>query len=98
MLTHKITLATDAAPVTSAPATVPAWVAVLDAVTLVLLGAAAVLIVGDGVRFEIAGLRLSMTSPARLLAWAAVAAVTAMKTRLARMPKSVSCSRRWPSR
>lgn len=73
MLTHKITLATDAAPVTSAPATVPAWVAVLDAVTLVLLGAAAVLIVGDGVRFEIAGLRLSMTSPARLLAWAAVA-------------------------
>jgi Mannosyltransferase (PIG-V) len=51
---------------------VPRWVRFVDAASLVMLGAAALLAVGDGVRLEIGAFRLSITSGVRVAAWAAV--------------------------
>ena len=65
----------EAATVKRATATLPTWVRLLDAVSVCLLGTAAVLMVGDGVRFDIAGLGISITSPLRVMGWAAVAVI-----------------------
>jgi hypothetical protein len=56
----------------SAAPRLPRWVRLLDAASLVMLGAAAVLAVGDGVRLDIGALRLSITSGVRVAAWAAL--------------------------
>lgn len=62
-------------PVSSAEVTassLPRWVRLLDATSLVMLAAAAVLAVGDGVRLEIGTVRVSITSGVRVAAWAVV--------------------------
>jgi len=53
----------------------PRWVRLLDAVSVLLLGTAAVLVVGDGVRFDIAGMDVSVRSPLRVVVWAAIAII-----------------------
>lgn len=53
----------------------PRWVRFLDGTSVLLLGTAAVLMVGDGVRFEVVGVDVSVRSPARVLAWAAIAII-----------------------
>jgi hypothetical protein len=50
----------------------PRWVRLVDALSLVLLGAAALLAVGDGVRLELGAFRVSITSAVRAAGWAAV--------------------------
>jgi len=65
----------DAGSVKNAPAALPGWVRVLDVVSVCLLAGAAVLMIGDGVRIDIAGVRIAITSPARVIAWAAVAMI-----------------------
>ena len=65
----------EAAPVEKATATLPRWVRSLDAASVFLLGTAAVLTIGDGVRLDIAGVRIAISSPARVALWAAVAIV-----------------------
>ena len=49
----------------------PRWVRLLDALSLLMLGAAALLAVGDGVRLEVGTFRISITSGLRVAAWAA---------------------------
>ena len=65
----------EAATVEKATATLPRWVRSLDAASVFLLGTAAVLTIGDGVRLDIAGVRIAISSPARVALWAAVAIV-----------------------
>lgn len=66
----KATLTTGILPIVDATEVLPAWVRFLDAATVLLFAAAVILSVGDGVRLELAGLRLSITSPGRVLVWA----------------------------
>jgi len=65
----------EVASVERATASLPKWVQLLDAVSVCLLGTAVVLIVGDGVRFDIAGVGISIRSPLRVMGWAAVAII-----------------------
>ena len=65
----------EAAPVEKATATLPRWVRSLDAASVFLLGTAVVLTIGDGVRLDIAGVRIAISSPARVVLWATVAIV-----------------------
>ena len=65
----------EAASVETARATLPPWVRALDAISVCLLATAAVLLIGDGVRFDIAGMPVSVTSPARVILWAAIAII-----------------------
>lgn len=53
-------------------ANVPRWVRAVDAVAAALFCLSMLLIVGDGVRFELAGIRIAITSAWRVAAWAAV--------------------------
>jgi hypothetical protein len=68
-------------------------VRVLDGLSLLMLGAAAVLLVGDGVRLEVGALRISVTSAARLALWASV--LIAVRHALYRVPTLVSRVRAW---
>jgi hypothetical protein len=67
----------DAAPETRADAgaSVPRWVRAVDAFAVTLLCLSALLIVGDGVRFELAGIRIAISSALRVAAWAVVLVV-----------------------
>jgi hypothetical protein len=56
-------------------ANVPRWVRAVDAVGVALLGLSVLLIAGDGMRFELAGIRIAITSAWRVAAWAAVLVV-----------------------
>jgi hypothetical protein len=47
-------------------------VRLLDGVSLLILGLAAVLVVGDGVRFDVGAFRVSITSAVRVAGWAAL--------------------------
>ena len=53
-------------------ANVPRWVRAADALAVTLLGLSVLLLIGDGVRFELAGIRIAITSALRVAAWAAV--------------------------
>jgi hypothetical protein len=50
----------------------PRWVRVLDGVAVLLLCLAVVLTVGDGVRFDLGRLRISISSALRVAVWAAI--------------------------
>lgn len=52
--------------------TLPGWVRLLDATALLLLLIAALLVPGDGIRLELGGVRISITSALRLAIWAGV--------------------------
>lgn len=54
---------------------VPRWVRAVDGLAIALLCLSALLIVGDGVRFELAGIRVAISSALRVAAWAAVLVV-----------------------
>ena len=54
---------------------VPRWVRTVDGLAVTLFGLAALLIVGDGVRFEVAGIRIAIISALRVAAWAVVLAL-----------------------
>ena len=58
-----------APPAEFTPSPLPAWVRMLDGLTLLMLGATVMLVVGDGVRLEIGTVRLSITSALRAAAW-----------------------------
>lgn len=53
-------------------ARLPTWVNVLDVVSMVLLATAAVVALGDGFRFQIAGADISVRSFVRVAGWAAL--------------------------
>jgi Mannosyltransferase (PIG-V) len=61
-------------PVASSPP-LPRWATALDLLSLVLIGLAAVILAFGGVRLRVAGLRVSLMSPERILVWATVASV-----------------------
>ena len=61
-----------APPAEFTPPPLPVWVRLLDGLTLLLVAAAAILVVGDGVRVEIGTVRLSITSALRATLWAAI--------------------------
>ena len=61
-----------APPAEFTPSPLPAWVRMLDGLTLLMLGATVMLVVGDGVRLEIGTVRLSITSALRAAAWTAL--------------------------
>jgi len=54
----------------TAPAVIPRWVRLADVIALVLLVTALALIVGDGIRFDLGILRLSIRSATRASLWA----------------------------
>ena len=54
---------------------VPRWVRTVDGLAVALFGLAALLIVGDGVRLEFAGIRIAISSALRVAAWAVVLVV-----------------------
>ena len=54
---------------------VPRWVRAVDALAVALFCLSVLLIVGDGVRFELAGLRITISSAVRVAAWAVVLVV-----------------------
>jgi hypothetical protein len=83
--------AAEAAPVETVTTSLPRWVRFLDAGSVLLLGTAAVLTIGDGVRFDIAGARIAISSPARAALWAAVA----MIARHAMHPTPTLATRAW---
>ena len=56
-------------------ANVPRWVRAVDALAVALSCLSVLLIVGDGLRFELAGLRITITSALRVAAWAVVLVV-----------------------
>ena len=67
--------AAEVASVERSTVPLPWFVRFLDAVSVLLLATAAVLTVGDGVRFDIAAVHVSVTSPARVFVWAALAII-----------------------
>ena len=54
---------------------VPRWVRIADGLAVALFCLSALLIVGDGVRFELAGIRIAVSSPLRVALWAVVVVV-----------------------
>jgi hypothetical protein len=74
----------------------PRWVRLLDGLSLLMLGAAVLLIVGDGVRLELGPIRLSIRSALRVAAWAAV--VIAIRHAVYRAPALPSRVLEWTRR
>jgi hypothetical protein len=72
-------------------ANVPRWVRAVDALTVALFGLTALLIVGDGVRLELAGIRIAITSALRVAVWAVVLVIA----RHARHPTPPLTTRVW---
>jgi Mannosyltransferase (PIG-V) len=58
-----------------ATASVPRWVRTVDGLAIALFCLAVLLIPGDGVRFEVAGIRIAISSALRVAAWAVVLVV-----------------------
>ena len=56
----------------AAGANVPRWVRAVDALAVALFALSVLLLAGDGVRFDIAGIRIAITSALRVAIWAAV--------------------------
>jgi len=54
---------------------VPRWVRAADALAVALLCLSVLLLAGDGVRFEVAGIRIAITSALRVALWAVVLVV-----------------------
>jgi hypothetical protein len=71
----------------------PLWVRALDAVSLVLLGLAVLLAVGDGVRLDAGAFRISITSGVRVAIWAAI--LIAVRHALYRTPTLSTRVVRW---
>jgi hypothetical protein len=78
------------------PSPLPAWVRLLDGLTLLMVGATAILVVGDGVRLEIGSVRLSITSALRAAAWTAL--LIAVRHALYRAPALPSRISIWTRR
>jgi hypothetical protein len=67
-----MTVAVDRFPLHDARGALPKWVRLLDAAALGLLILAVLLIAGDGVRFALGPVRVSIVSAARVAMWAAI--------------------------
>ena len=68
---NALPVSVDTAAIPAAARTsVPRWVRIVDGLAVALLCLAALLVVGDGVRFELAGIRIAISSALRVAAWA----------------------------
>ena len=70
-----MTVAVDQLSLHGTPEPLPRWVRLLDTAALALLVTAVLLIPGDGIRFGIGPIRISIVSAARVAMWAALVIV-----------------------